>query len=451
MNKYYRKKIDFTNKDIEYQILSWEGADVETEDGNDVKYSIFAFGVDKDGNSVCTEFTDFTPFFYVKVSRNWDKKRLKQLERVIKSKLWDRKHHLISCKYIYKKDIYGFNNDKEFKYIQFIFDNYSVMKSVIWNLKKHNNITKPDDPNYFKYKMMDFKKFKFELYNANIDPILTFTTIRKLLMSGWVNVNKISQNDKSRCQIDIKTNWKNVIHVEKTNLAPFMTGSFDIECYSKSGKFPDPENTSDVITQIGTSFQKIGEKDYQQHVVVLGECEQVEGVVIESCKTEKDLIKTWIKLIKNMDPDQLIGYNIDGFDWKYINVRAKLNKVDISRLSRLYEIDSEYKDNTMESNAYGANIFRFISTPGVNQLDLLHWFRKETKLDSYKLDFVSKKYLGDKKRDVSHLEIFKWSGPEGDSKSRAVVADYCAQDTLLPLRLMEKMCMFPNLIEMAKK
>jgi DNA polymerase delta subunit 1 len=450
MERYYRKKkIVKLKSSIEFQVLSWEGVDVETEDGDDKFYSIFTFGVNKDGESICTEFTGFTPFFYVKVSRNWDNIKLKQVYRVIRNKLFNKKHHLLSCKYVYKKDIYRFNNDKEFKYIRFLFDNYSVMKSAIWNIKKHNNIKNTDD-DYSKYKITEFKNFKFELYNANIDPILVFSTIKKILMSGWLNITKYEFNERSRCQIDIKTNWKNVTYVEKNVLAPFITASFDIECYSKSGFFPDPDNKNDIITQIGTSFQKLGETNYQQHVVVLGDCDQVKGITIESCKTEGDLIKKWIKLIENIDPDQLIGYNIDGFDWKYINIRAKLHKVDISRLSRLYDVDSEYKDNTMQSSAYGINIFRFIKTPGVNQLDLLHWFRKETKLDSYTLDHVSETYLGDKKRDVNHHEIFKWSGPDGNSKSRAIVADYCAQDTLLPLRLMEKMCIFPNLIEMSK-
>ena len=46
--------------------------------------------------------------------------------------------------------------------------------------------------------------------------------------------------------------------------------------------------------------------------------------------------------------------------------------------------------------------------------------------------------------------IFKMAGPEGTSSERAIVADYCAQDTALPLRLMKRLSILPNLLEMAK-
>ena len=87
---------------------------------------------------------------------------------------------------------------------------------------------------------------------------------------------------------------------------------------------------------------------------------------------------------------------------------------------------------------------------GVGQIDLLHIVRREHKLTSYKLDNVASVFLGDKKHDVTPEMIFKMAGPEGTSAERAIVADYCAQDTALPLRLMKRLSILPNLLEMAK-
>jgi DNA polymerase delta subunit 1 len=491
MEKYYRKKItpdSDSDSDLEFQVLSWHTCDTNSLDdssddsrsddggsGSEVdptKLGIFAFGNDKLGNSVCCKFTGFTPFFYIKVPNSWGVDKLRNLERRIKFKLgtfkddnWvSLKDHLIGCKYICKKDLYGFNDGKKFKYMRFLFDNESAMKSAVWTFKKHNN---PYTKEVFTPRkvLTGFEDIKFNLFNANVDSLLIFTTLRKILLAGWIKVSDFSvnsnSNSNSRCQIDVETHWKNVKHVELNDVAPFMTASFDLECFSFDNMFPDPAKDLNVITQIGTSFQRFGENpetgkpwEMIQHVAVLGECAELPGNThLNWYTTEKKLLVGWIDLIENMDPDQFIGYNIANFDWNYLWTRArKLDIIpEIERLSRIWKLEpSKFKEDKMESSAH-LNVFNYIETPGISQIDLYPWFKSNTKNDFYSLDWISKTYLGEQKREVTPKQIFEWSGIKtGTPKSRAIVADYCAQDTLLPLRLMDKMCAFPNLIEMAK-
>lgn len=68
-------------------------------------------------------------------------------------------------------------------------------------------------------------------------------------------------------------------------------------------------------------------------------------------------------------------------------------------------------------------------------------------MESYSLNNVSKKFLGDSKVDLPAGEIF--SKFEGTAADRALIAEYAAKDTLLPLQLMAKLCVFENLAEMA--
>ena len=87
--------------------------------------------------------------------------------------------------------------------------------------------------------------------------------------------------------------------------------------------------------------------------------------------------------------------------------------------------------------------------PGRFIFDLFHEVKKGYKLDSYKLNEVSKLYLGDQKIDMSPKEMFA-RYKDGDPKKLGEVAEYCIKDTLLPHRLVKKLCTLLNLLEMAK-
>jgi DNA polymerase delta subunit 1 len=80
---------------------------------------------------------------------------------------------------------------------------------------------------------------------------------------------------------------------------------------------------------------------------------------------------------------------------------------------------------------------------------MFHEVKKGYKLDSYKLDNVSKLYLGDQKIDMPVKEMFA-RFREGDPIKLREVAEYCIKDTLLPHKLLSKLCTLINLLEMAK-
>jgi DNA polymerase delta subunit 1 len=444
---------DFDGDKLEFMVREWHPMDRvenitsddensdENSNENSGKYSIFMFGVNKLGESVCLRVNNFTPYFYVKIPDSWSQRQANVLAGAVKSQLWSRKIHLLSHKIMTRKDAYGFNNLKQFKFIRFVFDNHDVYKRC---------------QKVFKYPINGFEKVKFKLYETSIDPMLVFIHLRDIEASGWINVdrNKLQKEEQSRCQHNYSCNWKDVCPSHELSLIPpMMTMSFDLECYSHDGNFPDPKHKDNYITQVGSSFQKFGSDETLRTVIVVGKCDPVPGAHLIVCKTEKELIKKWVELVAVMDPDQIIGYNIDSFDWNYLWYRSQINDICdwiCEKLPRLDGVLSEYTEKTLESAAYGFNKFDIVTTPGVGQMDLLHWFRKNTKLDKYTLDFVSETYLAEKKREVSVYQIFKWSGPEGTPSERALVADYCVQDTNLPLRLMENRCMLPNLVEMSR-
>jgi len=85
---------------------------------------------------------------------------------------------------------------------------------------------------------------------------------------------------------------------------------------------------------------------------------------------------------------------------------------------------------------------------GRAQFDLLPYMFRNHKLSSYTLNNVSAEFLGQQKEDVHHSVISDLQN--GDEATRHRLAVYCLKDSLLPLRLMDKLSVLVNYIEMAR-
>lgn len=426
---------------MDFQALSWFAEDTEgdPEGGSEGElqsetpeetFVIYIFGVDASGRTVCVRVSDFRPYFYVKIARD-------HAMRLVDALRYTR----VEWKRAKLQDAYGFKNQKKDHFVKLSFGSARRMRSARWAVEHHMT----DKP------IRGMRGVTMEVYNGKADPVLLFMHERGLSASGWVRVeNSPSRSPFARADVCVDARCLDICAVDKSDIPPLKILSFDIECFSETGAFPDPKRPRDAIVQIGNTTQRFGRSDVEQTVIVLGECDAVKGTKIVECRTERELLRKWVDFLIQENPDVVVGYNIDDFDWTYVHERAQFRKVDLGGLSRLPNFPARYKKDKMESKAYGMNIFNFVDVPGMVQIDLLHWFRKNEKLDSYKLDYVAETFLGERKRDVTPQEIFAMAGPKGTPAERAVVADYCAQDTLLPLKLMENRCIVPNTVEMSR-
>jgi len=174
-----------------------------------------------------------------------------------------------------------------------------------------------------------------------------------------------------------------------------------------------PELEGDKVTFIGSTFMKYGESiPYLSNCLVLGSCDPVEGVVIESVDTESELLLKWSELIQSENPDIIIGYNIFGFDYDFMFRRAQENHCEreFLMLSRKKN-DLCAKTNTsgeivgIENAkvvlASGEYDLKYFKTAGRLQIDMYTYFRRDFNLSSYKLDDVAGQYIGD---DIKHVE-----------------------------------------------
>jgi len=397
------------NDDIYFQIIDWNQCheittvedssetSLEKELGGNteekLEYKIRLFGRTKNNQSIFVNVENFTPYFYIEIPTTWTKTKTFLLISYIKKKIANKKINdgLKDFSIIEKKKFKGFTDYKDFKFIRLVFSNLISFKGFERWIERY----RIQDQSLFP------KPTKLTIYESNIDPFIRCMHIQKLNSCGWIKLTKYEEYDDSSsyCDINIKTDWNNLIPYENNSIQKFIIASFDIECMSESGNFPEAKNDNDPIIQIGTVFSYYGESEpYYKHMITLNGCTKIkalEDVDIECYKTEKKVLLAWTNLIQRLNPDVITGYNINGFDFEYIKDRAKKFGIlkEFSKLSRIIGEESPWKEKQLSSSAMGDNLLKYFDMGGRIIIDLMKVLQRDAKLDSFKLDNVSSYYI----------------------------------------------------------
>jgi len=398
---------------VPFQAIAWEGQD------QDDQFTIRIFGRAEDGRSVCLG-TPFQPFFYIK-----PRKLTKEILDFVKTKC-------SKAEVKRAKDLWGFQNEALSDFIQVTFKSHRALRGLAWSIE---NAKWPELAGC-------------RVYESNIDPVLRFMHVSGCTSTGWINPGLCEADSETTCDVNLwAPNWRFITPLERDDIAPLKIMSFDIECYSSTGAFPDPRNPHDVVFQIGMTTKAFGQPGFIDRKCLC--LKETEGEDVKSFKTEKELLDAFQKYLVKTDPDILTGWNIFGFDLEFLHFRAVLTgastiwgRVKNSPIEKVTE-------KNLSSSALGNNLLKMTPMKGRYVFDLFQDVKREHKLESYSLNNVSKHFLKDQKNDMPVKEIFsRFAG--GDPKLLGEVAAYCIKDTELPHALMEKLCQIQNVVEMAK-
>jgi len=412
---------------VVFQALTWEARDVEGE------HLISIFGKTEEGKSICVT-TTFDPYFFVKLPKGTTPTDVTRLYNDINAL---RKDHVTSYSLTKQKDVWGFQNNEEFYFMHLNFKTLEARRKVN-SIFMYNN---------------DFKKY--HVYESNIDPVLRLMHRTGIQSTGWLDTGpNCVRSHLAKTDIDLWCNdWCTLTPVERDDIAPFVVASFDIECNSSTGKFPDADVPKDACFQIAISLCKFGsEEPYDKTCLCYKKTDpNLEGSNIISFDTEREMLLAFKDYMNKQDIDIMTGWNIFGFDLEYIYKRAAMVGcgIDFYDLGKFKDSECHLVSKKLSSSALGDNFLKLLPMPGRFIFDMFHEVKKGYKLDSYKLNEVSKLYLGDQKIDMAPKEMFA-RYLEGDPVKLREVAEYCVKDTLLPHRLIKKLCTLLNLLEMAK-
>ena len=408
---------------VVFQALTWEARDVDEE------HLISILGKTETGKSICVT-TFFEPYFFVKLPRGTTEQDVRVLYNDL-NKL--RPDHVTSYSLTEKKDVWGFQNNEKFGYMRLNF-------KTLADRRKVNSI--------FGYNR---EYTKYHVYESNLDPVLRLMHRTGIQSTGWLDTgSECVRSHLAKVDIDLWcNNWQTLKPVERDDIAPFVVASVDIECNSSTGKFPNADVPGDACFQIAISLCKFGnDEPYEKTCLCY---KKTDGPDVMSFDTEREMLEAFQKYIQEKDIDIITGWNIFGFDLEYIYKRALLTNCneEFFNLGKLRDPPSELLLKKLSSSALGDNFLKLLPMTGRFIFDMFHEVKKGYKLDSYKLNEVSKLYLGDQKIDMSPKEMFA-RYKEGDPAKLAEVAEYCIKDTLLPHKLLKKLCTLLNLLEMAK-
>lgn len=466
------KKDNLSVSDLKFQIIDWKYYDIRVEENDEDesssdeeeksykkkykkkinKFVIRGYGVNENGNSIVINVENFKPYFYFKLpNQNWNEKNFKQFVIFLQSKMNDYlQDSLILEETIIeeKKEFYGFTNNTLFKFGKIVFKNLSAMYSF---KKILINDSKPIEFYKMKYKMYKL------LYETKITPLLRFFHIQNIKPVGWIMIEKgkYYHNDQkfSRCNYEINVDYKDVQPFKLNKIGKILIASFDIECTSIDGTFPKADRPGDEVIQIGTSVYEYGNpKCVYKSMITLKDCLPIDDVDVESYQTEKNVILAWAKFIQRLDPDIITGYNIWGFDEKYLYDRAKNGGYEsllLKMLSRNINNPAKYNEEgqKLSSSALGDNILYAYDIEGIVQIDLLKVVQKDYNLVSYKLDFVSEHFMKNNKIDLSPKQLFQ-NYKNGSPEKIQEIAVYCIKDCVLVNDLINKLNVISNNVGM---
>jgi DNA polymerase elongation subunit (family B) len=352
------------------------------------------FGVDAEGTPIHLKVTGFRPYFYVSLQKKTD---LGSIKKHILDKLKYRTSIESDLKFeeVQRKVLFGYTGNTTFPMLKISMPSidlfYSVRKLFL------NKSLKP-------ILRIQGREKPVQVYEANLDPMLRFFHIQNLEPCGWIEAECDFEYDSAMGRLLGECDWTQVTPPTQkpSKSGAYKLAAWDIECYSPTGDFPVPEK--DPVIQIGVVLVQDGRSE--KHIFVNHTCGPVAGCVIHSQpkEDERAMLLEWAGWMAEKDPDVLVGYNIFGFDERYVWKRAQMLGIDQSAafqaLSRLEGEDVKLSEKMLSSSALGDNKLYIWTTPGRLQIDLYHYIRRLENLTSYKLDDVTSHYMSGKLKGI---------------------------------------------------
>jgi DNA polymerase delta subunit 1 len=466
----------FVDEDEDSTIINIAGLSNEPIDSNKPEVK----------KKVLVRVSGFKPYCYVELPNNilWTKQRLNNVSNEITRKSFPGKP--VSISFERRKKLYGYKDysDRDSLY-PFLFVRY---KSTELCRRLYYRLKNPIQVYGFR------NKLKFNVHEHNTNALIKFTAWSRLPLSDWIDVELTKSttlfvNGKyvdgplvkeagpdgivsskpdalSTSHIEVWTDYRGVKKSASDYGMTLPTVlSFDIECYSSRhiiNPMAMPKGTirEDKIIQICMILQTPDGK-VSKYLLALdgkhGSCGKIPGVHVINTSSEDGLLRLWTNFVMKKNVDILIGYNIHGFDFRYLADRANLLGCwnQFCLLSRVINRRCIFKEMGMPSKGKKVkseyHTSSFIEIPTRISFDLMGLIKRDNKLPNYKLSDVVEPILGPGamgKIDLPAKRLFElWD--EGTKDALTQLGEYCVQDGVVVLNLYNKLNAWINLVQMS--
>jgi DNA polymerase elongation subunit (family B) len=205
------------------------------------QFVIHLFGVTDIGQTIRCDVMGFRPTMYLRLPEEKTNACAQQVMSYIKQQGFPMKQ--LNTKRITKKIFYGFTANTFYPFLQL-----DVPSLALFRILKNYFL---NDRSQFimKERLEGAMKGKIiEVFEANLDPMLRFLHVQQVDPCGWVKL-PYAYEEVIDCYYDEITATRG-----PRVSAPFLTASWDIECFSMTGDFPVANRTwQKVAREIGNA------------------------------------------------------------------------------------------------------------------------------------------------------------------------------------------------------
>ncbi len=335
------------------------------------------WGVDEEGKSVCV-LAGQEPYFYA-----LPKSSAKKAEEQIKKELQKKKQKIMRIETVKRKLGRG---EKAFLKI---FCNLPADVPKVRDMVK--NLSQIEEQ--YEYSINFYRRFLIDNQLSGLQ---------------WLDVD--GEDIKTDYAVDraIKTVKTNTFHnVDNGRKPKLKILSFDIESFEEAGK------SKLIMISVAGPVNKVltYRKNSYKHAEIL--------------EDEKQIIERFVQIVSEQNPDIIISYNGDGFDFPLMQERADELKVKLNLGRDGSRLKFERRARTSSAHISGRvhiDLFSFVNNVLGAQLQT----------ETLSLDAVSAELLDDRKIEMEFDEITEtWQ----KKKDLAKLAEYCLKDSELTLRL----------------
>jgi len=195
--------------------------------------------------------------------------------------------------------------------------------------------------------------------------------------------------------------------------APLRYLAFDIECLPIGGKMPQPHEAP--IIMVSMAFEPAHE-GRENLVLVARHLEDV-GKDVLTFDNEEQMLIEFIKIVRDYDPDVIMGYNSNGFDFPYLLERMKHLRKENGNEQLLLTLG---RDSSKEISYRKFGYMPSVNIVGRIVVDGLSLVRRDFSLKQYTLSNVAHELL-----DIEKLEL-PFSEMEGVWRDDARLPEFIA-------------------------
>ena len=390
---------------MEFQILD---VDYTIDNGKPV---VRLFGRDLNGQSVCCFVPDFEPYFHVQAaSIEGLLENLRDIPEIRRTEV------------VEKYEPIGYQEHP-----------IKMLKVVVGKPKDVPTIRD------------EVKGYADRVYETDIMFNNRFMIDQGIYGMGWVRTHDsdsdrvgASRSSQPAVNSDVVITSQ-VSPVEVAMNAPLRYLAFDIECLVDGG-MPTPDHSP--IIMISLAFRP----DYTEETLVLvakkADGNGADGDGIESFDDETGMLNRFFEIVRDYDPDVILGYNSNEFDFPYITKRVEVLEAQGKQLHANIGRDNRAVFCRKIGNTTRVNV------AGRIVADVLPLVRRDYSIKQYTLKNVAQTLLNIEKFDVSVNQMAEYWNDNGEKLAEFI--EYARRDAVLALHLLLDLRLLDKYVALAQ-